>query len=320
MAFSSNIHTLPGIRSYANAHRHFVDTTKPRSANWQEHMRPLKDTRSLHYRIEQGSSWEPGDPTKTFKYYALYLYSTPMVTYYEPEADGSHRVKVQYHCSNTSTKFLHQMGQWYSGRTFYTSEDPMRQVCVPLANPRNAQEVSADLVFDERNRLIIARSKHVPIGTYHLSDADKRRRAEARQEYEVLLDMAMTRADEFVERANAKSHGYYLGRPFSSVINSSNAVPFGLSKRLAVDTWGEDDFERFFRMAGDVVDHMNARWVHEQGCDDPFVFDPVKYRTALMGQMLKHARLTHKSGITYLPQFPEQMPREFFSIKQGDIL
>ena len=135
MAFSGNIHTLPGIRSYANAHRHFVDTTKPRSANWQEHMRPLKDTRSLHYRIEQGSSWEPGDPTKTFKYYALYLYSTPMVKYYEPEADGSHRVKVQYHSSQTSTKFLHQMGQWYSGRTFYTSEDPMRRSCWVMMSP-----------------------------------------------------------------------------------------------------------------------------------------------------------------------------------------
>ena len=321
MAFSSNIHTVTSIRSYANAHRHFVDTPKPpRSANWQEHMRPLKDTRSLHYRIQQGLSWEPGDPTKTFKYYALYLYSTPMVTYYEPEADGTHRVKVQYHSSQTSTQFLHQMGQWYSGKMFYTSEDPMRQVCVPLATPRMAQEVSADLVFDERNRLIIARSKHVPIGTYHLSDADKRRRAEARQEYEVLLDMAMTRADEFVERANAKSHGYYAGKPFSSVIDSSNSVPFGLSKRLAVDTWGTDDFERFFRMAGDVVDHMHARWLVEGEMRGPFVLDPVKYRTALLGQMMKHARLTHKSGITYLPQFPEKMPREYFSIKQGDIL
>lgn len=323
MAFSGNIHTLPGIRSYANAHRHFVDTPKPRSANWQEHMRPLKDTRSLHYRIQQGLSWEPGDPTKTFKYYALYLYSTPMVQFYEPEADGSHRVKVQYHSSQTSTKFLHQMGQWYSGRTFYTSEDPMRQVCVPLTTPRMAQEVSADLVFDDRNRLIIARSKHVPIGTYHLSDADKRRRAEARQEYEVLLDMAMTRADEFVEIAAEAARpghsGYYAGKPFSAAINSSNSVPFGLSKRLAVDTWGTDDFERFFRMAGDVVTHMYARWLLGLR-SDPFVFDPVKYRAALLGQMMKHARLTHKSGITYLPQFPEQMPREFFSIKQGDIL
>ena len=320
MAFSSSIHTLSSIRSYANAHRHFVDTPKPRSANWQEHMRPLKDTRSLHYRIEQGSSWEPGDPTKTFKYYALYLYSTPMVKYYEPEADGSHRVKVLYHCSNTSTQFLHQMGQWYSGKMFYTSEVTMRQVCVPLATPRIAQEVSADLVFDDRNRLIIARSKHVPIGTYHLSDADKRRRVEARQEYEVLLDMAMTRADEFVEIANAKSHGYYAGKPFSSVITNSNSVPFGLQKRLAVDTWGTDDFERFFRMAGDVVDHMHARWLVEGEMRGPFVLDPVKYRAALLGQMMKYARLTHRSGITHLPQFPEKLPREFFSLKSGDIL
>ena len=320
MAFSSSIHTLTSIRSYANAHRHFVDTPKPRSTNWQEHMRPLKDTRSLHYRIEQGSSWEPGDPTKTFKYYALYLYSTPMVKYYEPEADGTHRVKVKYHSSNTSTQFLHQMGQWYSGKMFYTSEDTMRQVCVPLATPRIAREVSADLVFDARNRLVIARSKHVPIGTYHLSDADKRRRVEARKEYEVLLDMAMTRADEFVEIANAKSHGYYAGKPFSSVISSSNSVPFGLQKRLAVDTWGTDDFERFFRMAGDVVDHMHARWLVEGEMRGPFVLDPVKYRAALLGQMMKHARLTHKSGITHLPQFPEKMPREYFALKSGDIL
>jgi hypothetical protein len=277
-------------------------------------MRPLKDTRSVHYRVEQGESFDNG------KYYALYLYQTPMVKFYEPEADGTHRIKVQYHSSTTSTQFLHRMGQWYSGKMFYTSEDPMRQVCVPLTTPRMAQEVSADLVFDDRNRLIVARSKHVPIGTYHLSDADKQRRVHARKEYEVLLDMAMTRTDEFVEVAVAVSNvSNYAGMPFNAAISSSNSVPFGLAKRLAVDTWGTDDFERFFRMAGDVVNHMYARWLRGMR-DIPFVLDPIKYRTALLGQMMKYARLTHKSGITHLPQFPEKMPREYFAFKSGDIL
>ena len=95
--FSSSIHNLPTINDFESAHEWFTKTPKPvtRKGQWNDNQRPLKDTRSWHYRIEQGRG---GD------YYDVMLYTTAMARFYAPTPDGR-RVMYTAHNSNTSKQF-----------------------------------------------------------------------------------------------------------------------------------------------------------------------------------------------------------------------
>lgn len=109
MSFSNSIYKLPTISGYPQAHRYFNETRKPpRSKRWEEHQRPLYTVSARHYRIERSAAAKHGTP----EYYDLMLYGTPLVRYFQPEADGSFVMFLHGHSSNSSRQFLWRLSNF----------------------------------------------------------------------------------------------------------------------------------------------------------------------------------------------------------------
>jgi hypothetical protein len=216
--FSSSIHTLPSIETWEAAHNTFNNTPRPRSTQkWADNQRPLKDTRSWHYRIERYNGGE---------YYDVILHRTVMARYYKPTADGR-RVLYTGHPSNMSKQFMRRVLNVRRDNTWTTTDG--RKVAVPIANRESITDVgskfSTDLWLVRGNtfhgkHIDVAKSSHTTRYVKRMSPDDRAAHKRARANMESLITLACMRIPEFLGRVYLN---YDLLEPFSGVAANHQA-------------------------------------------------------------------------------------------------
>jgi hypothetical protein len=203
--FSSSTHNLPSIESWEAAHSTFNNTKQPRS-KWADNQRPLKDSRSYHYRIERLNGGE---------HYDVCLHQTVMARYYKPTAEGR-RVLYTGHPSNTSKQFMRHVLNVHHYNTRLTTDG--RIVAMPIANRDSITDkgstFSADLWLVDRRLIDVAKSSHTTHYTKRMSPDDKATHKEARANMEPYVTLACMRIPELLERVYID---YDLLEPFQGV-------------------------------------------------------------------------------------------------------
>jgi hypothetical protein len=206
--FSTSIHNLPSIASWGAAHCTFNNTKKPftRNGAWRDNQRPLKNSRSYHYRIERHNDGE---------YYDVILHQTVLARYYKPTPAG-HNVLYTGHPSNMSKQFMrHVLGVAHYNA--WTTTDS-RLVAVPISDRDSFTDkgttFSANLWFANCGRLDVAKSAHTPHYTHRMSADDKATHKRMRANMEPYITLACMRIPEFLERVNID---YDLLEPFKGV-------------------------------------------------------------------------------------------------------
>jgi hypothetical protein len=253
--FSSSIHTLPSIETWEAAHNWFDATPRPRSTQkWADNQRPLKDTRSWHYRIERYNGGE---------YYDVILHRTVMARYYKPAA-GGRRVLYTGHPSNMSKQFMRRVLNVRHDNTWTTTDG--RLVAVPIANRDSVTDkgstFSTDLwlVRDKTShgkRIDVAKSSHTTHYVKRMSPDDRATHKRARANMESLITLACMRIPEFHKRVYLDPG---LLRPFSGVAASHQAwqaleaIVSGQFATLKPEQQ-ERHIEAFMKLAEDTYDY-----------------------------------------------------------------
>ena len=203
--FSSSINTLPNVTTWESAHNTFNNTKQPRS-KWADNQRPLKDSRSYHYRIERLNGGE---------HYDVCLHNTVMARYYKPTAEGR-RVLYTGHPSNMSKQFMRHVLNVHHYNERITTDG--RLVALPIANRDSITDkgstFSADLWLVDRHLIDVAKSSHTTHYTKRMSPDDKATHKQARANMEPYVTLACMRIPEFLERVNID---YDLLEPFKGV-------------------------------------------------------------------------------------------------------
>jgi hypothetical protein len=206
--FSTSIHNLHHFPGYAVAHEYFSNTKKPvtRNGAWRDNQRPLKDSRSLHYRIERGNDGE---------YYDVCLHRTVMARYYKPTAEGRH-VLYTGHPSNMSKQFMRHVLNVHHYNERITTDG--RRVAMPISDrdciTDKGSTFSTKLWLVDRHLIDVDKSVHTPHYTHRMSADDKATHKQARANMEPYVTLACMRIPEFLERVNID---YDLLEPFKGV-------------------------------------------------------------------------------------------------------
>ena len=203
--FSTSIHNLPNVTTWESAHSTFNNTKQPRS-KWADNQRPLKDSRSYHYRIERLNGGE---------HYDVCLHQTVMARYYKPTAEGR-RVLYTGHPSNTSKQFMRHVLNVHHYNTRLTTDG--RTVALPIANRDSITDkgstFSADLWLVDRHLIDVDKSSHTTHYVKRMSPDDRAAHKQARANMENLITLACMRIPEFFGRVNID---YDLLEPFKGI-------------------------------------------------------------------------------------------------------
>lgn len=245
--FSTSVHLLPTIRNYADAQRWFNKTPQPntRKGQWTSDKRPLKDTRSWHYRIEQGRDGE---------FYDVCLYRTVMARFYKPTPEGR-RVMFAAHPSNVSKQFMRNV-TWHSHfQIMLTTTN--EQVAVPVANRDSIHDgrtpFSASLWFNASDMLDVSRSAHTPHYTHRMNAYDKAVRVQARANAEPLTTLACLRMAEFEAAATLDEDKL---EPFRGGVNVDYNIRSAIQRiAMSPESIAEFDARQFMKLAQLVYDY-----------------------------------------------------------------
>lgn len=207
--FSGHTHLLPTISNYTQARKYWDKTKKPRTAKWADNQRPLKDARSLHYRIETDNPDQ---------YFDICLYGTTMGRLYAPDAEGNERRLYRGVDTTTSHKFMFDVLL----RRSYTHTTDGRNATAPVYNTpflklmeEPSKDFSADYWFTPDNKLIVEKSRHTRHWRKVSDENDKAIRVQMRTRWEPFLMLAAFRMPEFINEIALSNS---LGRAFGGYV------------------------------------------------------------------------------------------------------
>ena len=189
------------MNSYTRAlHLYNQLTTPPRSKVWkamEDNAKPLRGVgckyKSLH-KTDSGVI-----------YYKLH--DTRVCTIYPPNADGEFLTEYRYYNAQSTDMFIYEFGLGYD--RLHTTEGTWVSV------PRVAQfcrngggaKVTASLVFDANDKLIVAKSSHADIYTRVSNAEDKAKRRALTKELDILIMLCGLKLEQY--RADAEiRHDY----------------------------------------------------------------------------------------------------------------
>ncbi len=304
--FAGKTYTLPTIRNYHEAHKYFEGRPKPpRSTKWGEHQRPLKDTRSYHYRIERH---EDGD------FYDLVLYQTTMARYHKPHEDGTHRKEYQNHDSQTSRSFLWDVAD-VGGLQPVTDTEGVQRIMPIHYRSMPGYQFSVDAWFSPSGKLMVDKSVHTRHFRVVSSAEDKATRKMYRQMFDPLLTLVALQLPVF--EANLK-WDYDTAGAFQSASLSFSARQAlnEMAKRVrAGQEMHQEGIEAFMEMgqrvfnkiASDRADKLGIlTWHHTPDSYD--AIEPVTeadLTKALWNKFQgEYLGLAGRSGYVEYPQFP----------------
>jgi hypothetical protein len=214
-----SIWNVAQIRSYKEAHDHFESTRYPaRSKKWFEHQRPLRNTSSPHLRIERNE-------VHGVKCYDLCLYTTELVRYFEPNAQGEEAVWLFNHYSNSSQRFLWNAG-WYN-RMECTKQDG-EKFLLQLSNQGEiarhfwGDHFTCRLVFDMHGKVIAEKSVHVPFTRKSSTDTRRAKRKQLREDFTPVFDMLEMQYQSFIDgvEINERAGQPFRSRDYDKVVSS----------------------------------------------------------------------------------------------------
>lgn len=291
--FSSSIRNLPYVQTWEGANNTFNNTKQPvtRKNQWRDNQRPLKDSRSHHYRIEKGDG-----------YYDVCLYSTVMARYYEPTPQGR-RVLYTGHPSNMSKQFMRNVVGTRHLMQKLTTDG--RAVSVPVANRDFTTDkgtgFSADLWLVD-NRIDVSKSSHTPHYVKRSTAEDKAKIAGARQNCESLITLACLRMPEFVTRVIIDDNHLV---PFQGV-----AISYAQGAALNRVALGQrdvtqEDINCFMLVAELVYDYEATKICAKYPNQDTLGHVTEKILADGLWRVIKRSCgfLNHKSGAVPLAQF-----------------
>lgn len=309
--YAGKTYILPRLSTYAKAHEYFEKTKlPPRSKKWHESQRPLKDTRSYHYRIERPAA---GDDS----YYDLVLYQTTMARLHKPDAEGNERRQYIHNHSQTSVGFMWHVAdiEWLNTRTA-TDE---RSVVVPVsARPMPNEDFSADLWFAPSGKLIVERSRHTRIFRKVSSDADKAMRKKVKAALDGMFTLVALRIPEFAADVRFDFHvagafqsaesAYMWHRHSGELVRAlENDLP---PPQAALDTLMEQARFCFDKIASDralaagLISYRNTSHATYDGIEP---IDEKALINALWSRLKNSTRLSSTSGYIEYPQFPRDV-------------
>lgn len=321
--FAGHTHMLPYIRDYAEALKHWRKTAKPRSKYWQVHQRPLKDTRSPHYRVEVStdavghadSNYEP-------EYFDVCLYRTALGRFYKPDADGMQRRLYNYYNSQTTHKFMWDVLHTGPSQVVWTTDN--RRVHQIVVNSRLPDlGFSTEVWYTKEGKLDVSRSRHYPIYRRVSNTDDKARRKNLRALLDSLLTLAVMRVPEYTQ-GEMLIHRNYFGGAFNGV--DRDFMLYAI-RNLCVqlekgETPDPDHVEGFFKLAKEVFlrlcaarfdqnDTMRSRTRNYRGLatihyNEIAPIDDKTYADALWRAVQERGPARSVSGKVAYPQFPEE--------------
>jgi hypothetical protein len=238
----SAIYNLPRIRTYAEADQFFKQTKPLRSRKYDaESVRPLHPKRGgsyMAYRVEHKVKYGRD-------VYDLMLYSTPVIRYFKPEADGSYFVSIRGYRTITTHKYLDRHGWGYGSKRFDTTNNT--SVFVPYATALgDGLKASAVLRFNRQGLLDVPNSWHTPFYKTFVSDDDKNRRVMFKAKIDALLDYLAVSRQTIQDMASREGAWRYIDYRVASV---------AVDIRKFVESENPDDFvpqetlERMLSMA-----------------------------------------------------------------------
>lgn len=310
--YSSTIHKLPCIDSYARADVFFNKTAlPPRSKKWSDYQRPLRGVRYYHYRIEKGADVYG-------EFYDLVLYSTALGRFYKPViVDGKTHQRRMFrgHHSQTSRQFLHYvLGMGYTNEL--TTTDGEQRIVPVYAKPHVDSGFSLDITLVD-NRLDLSRSQHTPHYSQVANDEDKQHRAAIRERLKPYIMLAVMRMPEYEANVELSDNA---GRPFGSSHKPANA-PQAL-RRMAAGMETQQDIDEFFKLGQSVFNTLASKRAYEQKDfllahpwwrreSDPYDNlvnkpTPAQFEKSLMDNAARLAGANRRHGLKEIPQFPRK--------------
>lgn len=307
--FRGQTNLLPYVRNYAEAHAHFEKTKQPpRSKKWHASQRPLKDSRSYHYRIERPAT---GDTA----YYDLVLYNTVMARYHKPDAEGNERRQYMGWESNTSWSFLCDVAGMYWSKEFTTTDN--RKVLAPVyIRAMPGEKFSLDAWFTPSNHLMVERSQHTRHYRKVSTKDDKVARARARQLFDPLLTIAAMRIPEYAASVTFDStvagafKGVYVQQAGRHILKDLHAA------LLADQTPAPAQTNMFMLLGQQVFNKMASDRAHARGLltwrsikappeySDIEPIDEAAFIKALWNKLQTTIGLVSTNGYSEYPQFP----------------
>jgi len=293
----SSTQNLPTINDFESAHEWFTKTPKPvtRKGQWNDNQRPLKDTRSWHYRIEQGRGGE---------YYDVVLYTTAMARFYAPTPDGR-RVMYTAHNSNTSKQFMRNVTRHSTLMHMDTTDN--QTVAVPVSYKdciyEDGHGFSASLWFDNspHKRLVVEQSAHTPMYTHKVGKSDKETRNHIKALCEPYITLACLRMgdwrrDEYVNQD--------LIEPFRGGVNTLFSEREAIRRMTEGKELGQEFINAFMKLAEKVYDYEATKLYYKANYDSE---KPVTEKVLADGLWRVIVRETYalkrKSAAWPLPQF-----------------
>ena len=254
------------MKCYEDALRHYnTRPVPPRSKKWKEmpdSARPLKRTGNTQkgiHMMENGTI-----------YYRLY--DTQIMTLFPRRPDGSALIEMRYCNSTTTNKFMSDFGLWYSA--LLTTEG--KHVRVPVVQTKyygsgEGYGLSATLVFDKDDRLIVDESWHAPIYTKVMSEDDKAQSKHIVSQLDTLFTLSTFRLADFKANATIDND---KGAPFSNGSgNYYNPSPtealndYIANQRFDTDILHEEEFIKLAMEAGQhIFDVLASKRCYAANC------------------------------------------------------
>ena len=239
--FSNNIRNIGSVNTYAKAKVFFENTALPKWRTkkiWEDNERPLSGRRQHHYRI-----------VKVDQAYELHLYHQVMARFSQPDADGNELRQYSYHSSVTSKQFMYYVVNVGFDQAFATSTSEVALV------PIRGDLRDTQLLFDNRNRLIVDRSTHMQLYRSVSTDEDKMRNKAVRDFFRPFVTVCMFRMPEYLEGFR---YDYRKGIPFGQ----GATVSYGERENMR-DFFNCPDSDAIRDMAVNTIIHDSAQLVYD---------------------------------------------------------
>jgi hypothetical protein len=311
--FAGHTQALPYVRNYAEAAKHFNTTPRPRSTKWDDHQRPLKDTRSWHYRVEQNKDNES---------YDVCLYTTVMARFHKPDAEGVERRQYFSTSTQTSRGFLRDVLQVHAeGEVPTTTGERVLFPVYPSRMP-GGESFSMDAYFTSDDKLIVERSQHTRHYKRVSDTTDKALRKLVREKFEPLLTLAALQLPDFSKIVLTRmGGGLFYGASFR--LDERQAINRLHQTFLANGEIQQQDVDLFMTAAFKVFSAMAHVRADKEGLlhwkeNTPYEsIEPIKEReliSAIFRQVCDICCLNRRTGRVEYPQFPKRDQMTFSNV------
>lgn len=300
----------------------------PRSKKYNDSQRPLR-------RVAENWLMLQKDPHS----YVYKLCNVEAVRVFEPDHNGNQQIALRAMGNTYEEQQMYRYAGFYSGMKLATTDGT--EVRVPL-NPRfreQDKDFSALLTFNTEGLLILNESWHADIYTLRSTDDDKDKRKKLKSDLEAYITLQQFKLQTLKDNAVINSR---LGRPFASssvsygarakmhTFLNQDALPLELPEFAVVfDQLAQDCFNT---LASKRVYNTNSQllyrgWRHdpsedadkkEKAEDIAQDITPEEFKASLTNALLTIAGISKGSSTLALPQFPNKLPRKFYSVAKGN--